>query len=154
MSTNEQALRDTIRAAGGIVHSDGNIFFTNAGQFRAAALTLSAAAVDAQAAPDAVSDAEIREVFLANGFTVKDGQTDLKPYVFAAARAILARFAAPANAAKARTAGVVEVCPDCDIADCHHIRAQRAAPASQVSASVAPAGWVMVPAMPLSLIHI
>lgn len=37
-----------------------------------------------------LSNDEIRDVFLANGFTVKDGQTDLKPYVFAAARALLA----------------------------------------------------------------
>lgn len=36
------------------------------------------------------TDAQIREVFLANGFTVKEGQTDLKPYVFQAARALLA----------------------------------------------------------------
>lgn len=33
---------------------------------------------------------QIRAVFLANGFTVKEGQTDLKPYVYAAARALLA----------------------------------------------------------------
>lgn len=31
-------LKDIIRAAGGIVHSDGNIFFTNAEQFKCAAL--------------------------------------------------------------------------------------------------------------------
>ena len=37
-----------------------------------------------------VSDDEIREVFLANGFTIKPGNTDLKPYVFSAARALLA----------------------------------------------------------------
>lgn len=40
-----------------------------------------------------LSNDAIREVFLANGFTVKEGQTDLKPYVFAAARALLARAA-------------------------------------------------------------
>jgi len=33
---------------------------------------------------------QIREVFLASGFTVKEGQTDLKPYVYAAAEAMLA----------------------------------------------------------------
>lgn len=38
-----------------------------------------------------LTDADIREVFLAHGFTIKEGQTDLKPYVFAAARALLAR---------------------------------------------------------------
>lgn len=57
------------------------------------------------AAPALVSltDDQIREVFLANGFTVKEGQTDLKPYVFAAARALLAKTlvapAAPAPSA-------------------------------------------------------
>ena len=30
---------------------------------------------------------QIREVFLASGFTVKEGQTDLTPYVYAADRA-------------------------------------------------------------------
>lgn len=35
-----------------------------------------------------LTDAEVREIYLANGFTVKDGQTDLKPYVFESARAI------------------------------------------------------------------
>lgn len=37
-----------------------------------------------------LSDDQIRAVFLANGFTVKEGQADIKPYVFAAARAIAA----------------------------------------------------------------
>ena len=36
-----------------------------------------------------ISDAEIREIFLANGFSIKEGQTDLKPYIYAAARALL-----------------------------------------------------------------
>lgn len=31
----------------------------------------------------------IKEIFLANGFTIKDGQTDLKPYVYDAAFALL-----------------------------------------------------------------
>lgn len=35
-----------------------------------------------------LTDDEIRETYLGNGFTVKDGQHDLKPYVFASARAI------------------------------------------------------------------
>ena len=34
-------------------------------------------------------DARIREIFLANGFTIKEGQTDLKPYVYQAAHALL-----------------------------------------------------------------
>ncbi len=37
----------------------------------------------------------IRTIFLANGFTIKDGQTDLKPYVYTewrdAASALLAK---------------------------------------------------------------
>ena len=39
---------------------------------------------------ETITDDQIRAVFLANGFTIKEGQTDLKPYVFAAARALLA----------------------------------------------------------------
>ena len=31
----------------------------------------------------------IRAVFLRNGFTIKEGQTDLKPYVYAAAEELL-----------------------------------------------------------------
>jgi len=45
------------------------------------------------------SRAQIRDVFLANGFTVKEGQTDLKPYVYEAAEALLALAAAPSPAA-------------------------------------------------------
>lgn len=32
---------------------------------------------------------QIRDVLLANGFTVKPGEADLKPYVFAAAKALI-----------------------------------------------------------------
>lgn len=32
---------------------------------------------------------KIREIFLRNGFTIKDGQSDLKPYVYAAAAELL-----------------------------------------------------------------
>lgn len=42
-----------------------------------------------RAAP-VVSDEQIKAVFLANGFTIKPGCDDLKPYVYAAARALLA----------------------------------------------------------------
>lgn len=38
---------------------------------------------------------EIREIFLRNGFTIKDGNTDLKEYVYAAAYELLARYAPP-----------------------------------------------------------
>lgn len=37
-----------------------------------------------------LSKDQIREVFLAHGFVVKDGQTDLKPYVYDAAYALIA----------------------------------------------------------------
>jgi len=40
--------------------------------------------------PNTVSDEQIKAVFLANGFTIKEGLTDLKPYVYQAARALLA----------------------------------------------------------------
>lgn len=43
-----------------------------------------------------MTDDQIREVFLANGFTIKEGQADLKPYVYAAARALLSLAASPA----------------------------------------------------------
>ena len=43
-----------------------------------------------QATQAEVTDSMIREASLANGFTIKDGHSDLKPYVYAAARAILA----------------------------------------------------------------
>lgn len=43
----------------------------------------------AQVVPDAV----IRDVFLSNGFTIKEGCSDLKPYVYSAARALLAMAA-------------------------------------------------------------
>ena len=38
--------------------------------------------------PVRLSDEEIREIFISNGFTIKDGHSDLKSYVFNAARAI------------------------------------------------------------------
>lgn len=37
-----------------------------------------------------VSQDRIREIFMAHGFTIKEGQTDLKQYVYDAARALLA----------------------------------------------------------------
>lgn len=55
---------------------------------------------------------EIRAVFLSNGFTVKEGQTDLKDYVYAAARELIAAHEAkqavdteniPVNADNLRT---------------------------------------------------
>ena len=36
-----------------------------------------------------ISDDKIREIFIANGFTIKEGLDDLKPYVYAAAHALI-----------------------------------------------------------------
>jgi len=44
-------------------------------------------------AVDPVRD-RIREVFLRNGFVIKPGKTDLAPYVYSAARELLAEIAA------------------------------------------------------------
>lgn len=44
----------------------------------------------ASASVQSEQDSLIREVFLRNGFTIKDGHDDLKPYVYAAARELLA----------------------------------------------------------------
>ena len=48
------------------------------------------------AVPVAIDRATIRQIFMAHGFTIKDGQTDLKPYVYEAAEALL-RAQQPAN---------------------------------------------------------
>lgn len=36
-----------------------------------------------------MTNKEIKRIFLENGFSIKEGQTDLKPYVYQAARALL-----------------------------------------------------------------
>lgn len=46
---------------------------------------------------------EIRRIYLSNGFTVKDGQTDLKPYVYDAANALIDRVKQSALAPRAPT---------------------------------------------------
>lgn len=48
-----------------------------------------------QQAPAPLSRDQIREVFMAHGFTVKEGQTDLKQYVYDAAYALLGTKPAP-----------------------------------------------------------
>ena len=58
---------------------------------------LGRAALAQSPARQELTDTQIREVFLENGFTIKEGQTDLKPYVYSAARALLA-IAAPVPA--------------------------------------------------------
>lgn len=40
-----------------------------------------------------MTNEQIKEIFLANGFTIKEGETDLKPYVYQAARALLSQEA-------------------------------------------------------------
>ena len=53
----------------------------------------------------AVADRDaIRRIFIAHGFTIKEGQTDLKPYVYQAAEALL-RELLPAVAATAPESG-------------------------------------------------
>ena len=37
-----------------------------------------------------LTDAQIRQIFMANGFKAKDGGWDLKDYVYAAARELIA----------------------------------------------------------------
>lgn len=39
--------------------------------------------------PRLLTDAQVREIFLAHGFAIKEGQADLKPYVFDAAHALM-----------------------------------------------------------------
>jgi len=51
-------LKETIREAGGIVHGDGNIFFTNAEQFLAAAGEAVAGAIDARGREDLLDYAQ------------------------------------------------------------------------------------------------
>ena len=51
---------------------------------------------DSQPAP-VLDRARIREIFMAHGFTVKEGQTDLKQYVYDAADALLRAARAPAD---------------------------------------------------------
>jgi len=54
---------------------------------------------DSQPAP-VLDRARIREIFMAHGFTVKEGQTDLKQYVYDAAGALLRAARAPADSAQ------------------------------------------------------
>lgn len=57
---------------------------------RASCLLANMSSHPAIAQPPAVADRDaIRRVFMAHGFTIKDGQTDLKPYVYEAAEALL-----------------------------------------------------------------
>lgn len=46
------------------------------------------AKVQRSAQPRLLTHDELRSIYLGNGFTIKDGQTDLKAYVFASARAV------------------------------------------------------------------
>ena len=85
--TNEQALLD-------IADSENPAFNLNAWKGppwfkKAVPLYLHPAAAPKPAVNEPISDEQIRAVFLANGFTIKDGLSDLKPYVYAAARALL-----------------------------------------------------------------
>ena len=52
----------------------------------------------------------IREIFMAHGFTVKEGQTDLKQYVYDAAEALLRAARAPADSVLEDAARLVQGC--------------------------------------------
>lgn len=57
-----------------------------------------------KAAPgESLTRDQIREVFMAHGFTIKEGQTDLKQYVYDAAHALLAMGSAPQQEAQEPT---------------------------------------------------
>jgi len=79
-------VRDTLGGVYGEIIREGDI-----GTVLQEGTLLYAAAPAELAQP--VADETIREIFMAHGFTIKEGQTDLKPYVYAAARALLARAA-------------------------------------------------------------
>ncbi len=96
----------------------------------------------AQSAPAGERET-IRAVFLRNGFTVKEGQTDLKPYVYAAAEELLsiARAAWQRTQSAALFGGderqhIICVCPDC------------LAEAQRKQSAGVPEGWRLVPADP------
>ena len=59
---------------------------------------------DSQPAP-VLDRARIREIFMAHGFTVQEGQTDLKQYVYDAADALLRAARAPADSVTAPAGG-------------------------------------------------
>ena len=74
---------------------DGGYFENIAGQLGDAQdithwmpLPAAPGAAPAAESPAPLTDEQIRAIFLSHGFTIKDGLTDLKPYVYEAARAI------------------------------------------------------------------
>lgn len=71
----DKALKDAIREAGGIVHSDGNIFFTNADQFKkAAALSHKAEAPGWILASNLLPEVEQRVLMTMDAW---DGEVDI-----------------------------------------------------------------------------
>lgn len=56
----------------------------------------------------AAFEAQIRDIFLANGFTIKSGEVDLKPYVYQAARALLEADQADMERVKRLTAELAD----------------------------------------------
>ncbi len=66
-------------------HPDRMIPLMTVGQHQRIVAALSAQ----QSKPSTVTRDQIRDVFMRNGFTIKEGQTDLKPYVYAAAEELL-----------------------------------------------------------------
>lgn len=76
---------------------DNTAFFGGIDEARITYIAMLAAAPQLPAAQSrpvgAVTDADIRKIFIAAGFTIKEGQADLKPYVYTAAHALLDRAA-------------------------------------------------------------
>lgn len=81
---------------------DGHAKYPFVSVREAIASVIDSAAPQAQRPRKAVklTQEDVREVYLANGFTVKAGQLDLKPYVFQAANAIQDAFIAKNGSAK------------------------------------------------------
>ena len=77
---------------GGVALADGRqlLLLESLEAFNSAMSAITQAEVQAEP----VTDEQIKAAFLANGFTIKEGLTDLKPYVYQAARALL-QLAAP-----------------------------------------------------------
>ena len=64
---------------------EGNALVDHAGNLEEGNCLFLSPTIPTQATQAEVTDSMIREAFLTNGFTIKDGHSDLKPYVYAAA---------------------------------------------------------------------
>lgn len=153
-------LEENVRSLQGIIDDLRIILGAADGERITDAARRAATPQPAQAAQAEVTDSMIREAFLANGFTIKDGHSDLKPYVYAAARAILALRPVQAEAQQLATPEpVVDVrCEGCGYMTHHreHMGCVRAAkqhthPAPSVPATGEPVAWTEIDASDESL---